>query len=122
MRKTNKVIDGNTKKQPSVELMIALADRMDVYEIGVYYELTAHTSLKQGNGLSQRQIAKALNISNGKVNKILKKFEEKGIIVRRHFYDHETPDEIILKDVDKAWDVNPDGLDYLYNQRFWRWE
>lgn len=122
MNKKNTIIDGNTKIQPSADLMIALVDRMDVYEIGVYYELKAHSCLKSGDGLSQRQIAKALNISVSKVNKALKKFEEKNLIIRKHYNDRITPDDIILKDIDKAWDLNPDGLDYLYNKRFWRWE
>jgi DNA-binding MarR family transcriptional regulator len=118
--KINRIEDGNEMRQPKAELMIALTDRMNIHELVVYYELVAHLCMN-GNSLSQRQIARAQRISTSQVNKVLNKFEESGIIIRQHFNDYETPDKIILKDVDRAWKLNPEGEKYKYN-RNWRWE
>jgi DNA-binding transcriptional regulator YhcF (GntR family) len=72
-----------------------------------------------GDGLSIRQMAMALQISVGKVAKSLKALEDFGIIERTHNNNNHLPDKIILRDADKAWELNPTGKSY---SRTWRWK
>lgn len=113
------IVDGNKRRQPVAELMVVIADRVDVYTIGVYYEIVAHHGM-YGDSLSQRQIAKALNISKTRVQKSLKALEEMGVI---EIDDSKTnmnkASKIILKDVDRAWELNENGKEY---SRAWRWK
>lgn len=117
--KQYQIIDGNTRRQPTAELMVVLADQMDHYTIAVYYELVAHAGM-YGNSLSQRQIARALKISTGKIYKSLKALEELGVIeIDSSKTNMNKADTIILKDVDRAWELNPKGKEY---NRLWRWK
>ena len=112
------IVDGNKRRQPTAELMVVIADRLDVYTIGVYYEIVAHHGM-YGDSLSQRQIARALGIGLGKVNKSLRALEEMGVI---EIDDSKTnmnkASKIILKDTDRAWELNEKGKEY---SRLWRW-
>lgn len=116
--KQYQIIDGNKRRQPTAELMVVLADKMDIHTIGVYYELVAHSGM-YGSSLSQRQIAKALRIGLYKVGKALKALEELGVIeIDNSKTNMNKADTITLKDVDRAWELNPKGKEY---SRTWRW-
>ena len=113
-----KIEDGNQMVQPTVTLSMVLADLMDAYTIAVYYELASHQGM-YGDCLSQRQIANALKIGQRRVIKSLQALEDFGVIERHHNKDESKPDVVVLKDIDKAWELNPTGKGY---SRTWRWK